>query len=136
MKDFDELRAQRHSIVGEHERTFKIGGETFLLLEDVPFAVLRDFIEDNDVASTLRLTRFAEGIIDPAGGAIDRWRQLLDRRDNPVTIGDLQDLTSWLLEQVAGHPTVPQSPSSTSPPDSGDSSTDSDSSPEESGSGR
>jgi len=49
--------------------------------------------------------------IDPADGGHERWAELRAREESPVTIGQLNSILTWLMEEQTGRPTEPPSPS-------------------------
>lgn len=131
MKDFDQERAERRNSASQRERSFKFGGEIFAYRGDIAFEAFSEFIEDSTTGPTIRLTRLILEAIEDVDGAHDRWKALISRRDDPITMGDVNVLTEWLISEVAGHPTVPPSDSPGSPETPGETSTDDSSSQRE-----
>lgn len=109
MKDFDEILAT--------EREFKVVGETFRW-HDVRPEVLTEFDAEPEEDK--------DGTADPnaAWKLIDRrilvflspedrkrWVELRKRDENPVTIAQLNEIWTWLLEAQVARPTETPSPS-------------------------
>ena len=51
--------------------------------------------------------------LDDANGALERWDKLRAREDNPVTMGQINDILLWMVEVQSGRPTIVPSPSAT-----------------------
>jgi hypothetical protein len=108
MKDFDADRKERHAQreVDLGDRTFQLGGRTFTYKANVPYDFLKDIAavnnstEGDSVIETLE--RFCVDIIedDPEG-----FLAVLRSREDPVTFADLNELTTWLMEQQVRRPT-------------------------------
>lgn len=137
MKDFDLDRNIRSAL----DRTFKIGGQKFTRRASVrPEATLEwEGIRFMDPSSSPAeeflgiLDRTIIGLIEPGTNGKDhgRWAKLRAREDDPITTQDMLELIPWLIEEMAGRPTMPPSNSSGEPGPSGTSSTDDSSEPEQ-----
>jgi hypothetical protein len=95
---------------------FVIGGETFKMKYVRP-EVLAAW-EDEEVVqkSEDALKQMDERIklfLDDSNGALERWDKLRARSDNPVSMGQINDLLLWMVEVQSGRPTIPPSPSVT-----------------------
>ena len=108
MKDFDEQRREWLEERRKLGNTFVIGGETFAFR-----VVVRPdhfFAYDNLVGRTVPMGELLElidnVIVDLLEGedAASRWAALRERRDDPITLADMNELMSWLIEQVTGRP--------------------------------
>jgi hypothetical protein len=105
MKDFDEARDLRASA----ERTFRIGGETFTLKAAIRPGTLdayRAMSEDTPDPEALRIVDDAIIQMIADADAETRWNALraADLAGNPLNIGDMMELTSWMIETVSGRP--------------------------------
>lgn len=137
MMDFDkdqrERQEARERALGD--RTFTLRGETFTYIANARFDVLRRVSElgqQSDGATIIKTLEDAVlELIEDHDGAHERFRQLCEQTEFPVTFNDLNDVATWLIEQVSSRPT--QAPSSS--PDThganGTTSTDISSSPQE-----
>lgn len=107
-RDFDQDLSQ--------DLEFKIGGEVFKMKYVRP-EVLASW-EDEQAAdkSTDALEQMDSRIklfLDASNGALERWDTLRDREDNPVSMGQINDLLLWMVEVQSGRPTIQPSPSVT-----------------------
>ena len=104
MKDFNELLAK--------EREFKVQDQTFSW-RDVRPEVLSSFETDtngNDPNAVWDLMdKQILLFIEP--DQHDRWKELRAREEQPVTIGQINAILMWLMEEQTGRPTEPPSPS-------------------------
>lgn len=114
MHDFDIDRAARY----EEDRTFKIGGETFTHRPTVRPERMAAYEEmPLDITAT-EATKLTDDLIvawldttnDP--DAVDRYRKLREREDDPIGGGDLSDIIRWLYRQSTRRPTQSPAPSS------------------------
>lgn len=104
MKNFDEMLPT--------DREFTVGGETFHwrnVRPEVLSAFASDAEDDDPNAGWKMIDGRILQFLEPAEH--DRWRELRGREDNPVTIGQLQSVVTWLLETQSARPTSPPSPS-------------------------
>jgi hypothetical protein len=93
---------------------FIVGGETFKMKYVRP-EVLAAW-EDEEAAdkSEGALKQMDERIklfLDDSNGALERWDKLRAREDNPVSMGQINDLLLWMVEVQSGRPTIQPSPS-------------------------
>jgi hypothetical protein len=110
-RNYDEMR-------DAEDRSFIIRGETFTLRRLKPEAMGRiTEIEEKFANATTfeEVTAINEErlmlFIDDANGAADRWAALRAKEDDPITYGEITDLSQWVVSQVTGLPTMPPSPS-------------------------
>jgi hypothetical protein len=115
MKNFDEQRSERLSRA-EDERTFVIGGEPFLVRAAVrpeatePWEDIEPGLSHGETLANCDQTIL--NLIEPAGDAHERWRNLRAREDDPVTLQDMLELIPWMIGTAAGRPTEPPESSS------------------------
>ena len=105
MKNFDDMLSK--------DREFTVRGETFEW-RDVRPEVLTQFDDDEpegadekvvwDVIDA-RILQF----LSPEDQK--RWKELRAREERPVTIAQMNELVTWLIESQTGRPTVQPSPS-------------------------
>lgn len=115
MKNFDTARAAR-GIRPAAERTFVLGGETFVIRARVPANVMTqlDAISGGGVSPGEVLgivSSVVTDMVEPPGG--DTWEQLVARGgdDDPLTLADVIDVVQWLIENETSIPTLEPSPS-------------------------
>lgn len=113
-KNFDEERAARPKMSAK-ERTFIIGGETFVhrtadeIWPDMTLA-LDELGPDTSERDSLKI--LDELILDLIeGSGHERWRKLRARRTDPITVSDITELINWLLQAVSGLPPTQSEPS-------------------------
>lgn len=129
MKDFDPDRQARQQ--DEETRTFKLGGETFVLRAAIRPDVLAgydDLDDDTTTAETLRiLDDLILSLIEKDGGgakAQDRYLALRKREDDPIELTDILDVVNWCVEVYTARPTGKPSDSVTGRNGTGTPSTD------------
>lgn len=132
MQDFDIERAKRY----EADRRFKIGGEVFVhkptVRPDLMIAY-EDMARDASAKEALDiLDDLVIGWLDTTEdpGAVERYRELRLRDEDPIGGGDLSDLVKWLYQNSARRPTTASTSSDDGRKITGTSSTDG-SSPEQ-----
>lgn len=117
MKSFSQELKER-----EHE--FEIGGEMFkwreltwddlekLAAEEEAF-IAREETKTKDSMDfvVMRILFF----LDPENESKPRFKKMLARRANPVPHFQVQELHTWLWEQISGYPTTPPPVSSNGP---------------------
>jgi hypothetical protein len=104
MKDFNELLAQ--------EREFRVQDQTFKW-KDVRPEVLSEFetgVNGNDPNAVWDLMDRQILLFLPTEDQ-ERWKELRAREDAPVTIGQINAVLTWLMEEQTGRPTEQPSPS-------------------------
>ncbi len=99
--DFDAARNARKG------KGFKLGGENFAIV-DVSWEDVNRW-EDSDPADTAKgnteqTIQFVLEFLLPEDE--ERFRELVSRKEDPITTGDLLGLTRWLLEQHTARPTM------------------------------
>ena len=107
-KDFNELLAQ--------DRQFKVQDQTFTW-RDVRPEVLTAFEVDtngNDPNAVWDLMDRQIILFLPTDEH-ERWAELRKREDEPVTIGQMNAILTWLMEEQTGRPTEQPSPSGAGP---------------------
>jgi len=114
-RNYDEIREQE-------DRTVIIRGETFTLRRCRPEALAEvvDMEEKFKKAKTFQeLAEIYQGIIafliNDQNGAVERWNKLREDESDPITFGELKDLSTWAVEQITGVPTMQVSPSGAGP---------------------
>ena len=132
MQDFDIERAKRY----EADRRFKIGGEVFVhkptVRPDLMIAY-EDMARDASAKEALEIMDdLVIGWLDTTDDpdAVERYRELRLRDEDPIGGGDLSDLVKWLYQNSARRPTTASTSSDDGRKITGTSSTDG-SSPEQ-----
>lgn len=127
MKDFDATR--RAAILPASERTFKLGGEVFLLKAVVHPSVLVAFDEtdgDKPQESVELIDGLVEKLLAPPGP--EKWRRIRaveaepdDTTDGAYTVGllELGEVVEWMIGVLTQRPTERPSVSSDGPAPSG-----------------
>jgi len=125
MKDFDKEREERHrereALLGD--RSFKLGGEVFTYRANVAVDVLRSLTSDTPLTGAAYIDAIQQScleMIEEEGH--DRFADVLKRRDDPVTMEDLQAVFTGLVEEAFKRPLGPASPSTDTESKSGTSS--------------
>lgn len=115
MKDFDQVREERR----QADRSFKIGGETFVRKVGVRPEVLAEYEKLEETTAATETLELIDGIvvdlIEDADGGHDRYRALRQREEDPLSLADMQEMVQWLVEEETGRPTQPPSPSTRGP---------------------
>jgi hypothetical protein len=118
-RNYDEMR-------DAEDRTFVMRDELFTIKRCRPEVIgeftvmekeyqenLKNLPDDDPVYPTI--IAFAEKrlllLIDDQNGAVSKWEALRDDPDNPITYGEIMDVSTWALELITGLPTMPPSPS-------------------------
>lgn len=131
MHDFDVERARRHA---EREaqfgdKPFKFGGEIFHVRPNVGYLSIKRVAALSDASSGEETFSAIEdsviSMIDPKDNAIERFLAVTRNTDLPVTFDDLVELQNWLIAEQSGVPPTQEQPSATTPPGTGESSTES-----------
>lgn len=108
-KDFDSERTSRN---GKKPVTFAIGGETFTVREHVSAEVLANFgrREVRHYGDTLDAydTFIKECIVESDA---KKWDKVRKEADPPLTIGAVEQVLWWIMEQAADRPTEASSSS-------------------------
>ena len=116
MKNFDEKRKARM----ERDRTFQIGGETFVMRVGLRPEVLIPWEQLTEETSATEVLNILDSIVldflEPHEDAHQRYLDLRQRTEDPVTLTDLQELVEWLIAEQTGRPTGQQSGSTPSAP--------------------
>lgn len=104
MKDFNELLAK--------EREFKVQDQSFTW-RDVRPEVLTAFEADanGDDPNAVWNLMDAQILLFIEPDQHERWAELRSREDKPVTIGQMNAILTWLMEEQTGRPTEQPSPS-------------------------
>jgi hypothetical protein len=107
--DFDEARKNE-------DRDFVIRGQTFTIQRVRPEVMNeieqldRAFLEVEEPTYSDVVT-LAENrlclLIDDHNGAVDRWRELRAREEDPVEYGEIMAISRKAFELVSGLPTMP-----------------------------
>lgn len=132
MKNFDTEREERK--LSEEERTFVLGGETFVAKASVRPEALSQWdgiTQEMSVSQILEATDATVlALIENRDDAHNRYTAIRARDEDPIAVDDLVEVGKWLVEVQTGRPTEPQSGSTASPPTPGTTSTVESSSPE------
>ena len=108
MKDFNDLLAQ--------DRTFQVQDKTFTW-RDVRPEVLTSFETDTNGSDPNAVWDLMDRqillFIEPAEH--EQWTELRSREEKPVTIGQINAILTWLMEEQTGRPTEQPSPSEAGP---------------------
>jgi hypothetical protein len=130
--DFDskqlERQEERKRLLGD--RSFTLRGETFSYVANSRYDVLRRVSELSETsAGTAVLTTLESAVIEliedtpeingdgKPSSSHERFREICQREDFPITFEDLNEIATWLIEKQVDRPT--QAPSSS--PDGRDS---------------
>lgn len=107
-KDFNELLAQ--------DRTFKVQDKEFTW-RDVRPEVLSSFEVDTngDDPNAVWDLMDRQILLFITPDQADAWKELRAREDSPVTIGQMNAILLWLMEEQTGRPTEQPSPSGAGP---------------------
>ena len=103
-KDFNDLLAQ--------DRQFKVQDQTFTW-RDVRPEVLTAFEMDanGDDPNAVWNLMDAQILLFLEDDGHERWKKLRAREESPVTIGQINAVLTWLMEEQTGRPTEAPSPS-------------------------
>lgn len=107
VKNFDTERLAKKA--SEEDRTFVLGGETFVAKQSVHPSVLTAYDrigKDSTITETLEVVddcilQMTEARDDAHG----RYLQVRANVDDPITVDDLLDIVKWLLEAQTDRPT-------------------------------
>lgn len=115
MKNFDESRYQERSTRPASERTFVIGGQSFLLRSAVRPEVLAR-LDEVDMEAPGQVIAAVDSIIVDCLTEADRekWRQVRTTDDEAtlISLQDLTELLQWVMGALSGRPTERPSDSS------------------------
>jgi hypothetical protein len=108
-KNFDSDWADRRSV---ENRTFTMGGETFVLKTAVRPELFQEMEDVKDGASIAETYEAIDGqflamIEDGAGDAGERYRALR-AKDDGLGVRDLREVLDWMVEEVTGRPPTSQ----------------------------
>ena len=107
MQDFDQEKP---------DLEFKIGGETFVAKRVRPEVLAAWESDDPNADSATALKMLDERVVAfLENGDHERWTELRKREQDPVTMGQLNALLTWLLEASSDLPTMQPSPSDVGP---------------------
>lgn len=108
VRDFDQDLSE--------DLEFKVGGETFKMKYVRPevLAAWEDEVAADKSGEALQqMDSRIKLFLDDSDDAIGRWDKLRAREENPVSMGQINDLLLWMVEVQSGRPTIPPSPSVT-----------------------
>ena len=110
MKDYDVDRAERHKKREEAlgDRAFKIGGETFRFKANVSYDVLRNLTSTEPLLGADFINMVESNcleMIEDDGDAHERFLALSKRKDDPITLEDLQEVFQGITEEAFKRPT-------------------------------
>lgn len=125
MRDFDSERRERHEerekALGD--RSFKLGGEVFTYRANVAVDVLRALTSETPLTGAAYIDAIQHSCLEMIeDDGHDRFVKVLERRDDPVTMEDLQAVFTGLVEEAFKRPLEPSSLSSDTESGSGTSS--------------
>lgn len=107
MKDFDAERLAKRAT--EEDRTFKLGGETFVAKRSVHPSVLAAYDRikpETGITDTMEVVdEVILQMIETRDASHGRYLEVRANTEDPVTITDLLDLVKWLLETETDRPT-------------------------------
>ena len=108
MKDFNELLSD--------DREFQVQDQTFTW-KDVRPEVLSSFDVDvnGDDPNAVWGLMDKQIVLFLSKEDAARWKELRKREDAPVTIGQMNAILTWLMEEQTGRPTEAPSPSEAGP---------------------
>lgn len=130
MKDFDSEWAERRLARASEERTFVLGGETFTYRAEVSYLVLERIGGIGDDSGNGVIRDMEAAVIDMLeDGQEERFLAVAQRKENPITLAELNDLCQWLTEVQVNRPTEAPSLSTDGRSSTGTDSTESSSSP-------
>lgn len=114
MKDFDTERRERQAAHEEAmgDRSFVVGGETFVYRGSSSYTVLGQIGNDEEMSPTELIGIMEQALlkmIEP--GQEERFLAAIRSDTDPLTFGDLTALVRWLTEQQTERPTQAPSPS-------------------------
>lgn len=114
MKNFDVAR-QARSIRSRDERSFVLGGLTFVRRPSVPAEVMVDLDEISSGTSAGRVLEIVSGVIAEMceAPAAEQWAALRERKadSDPLTLADVIAVVQWLIAEETEIPTSEPSPS-------------------------
>jgi hypothetical protein len=129
MRDFDLERQERHAererLLGD--RQFKVGGETFTYKANVSYDVLRALTSDDDLSGSAYINAIEMcclEMIEDEGDSHERFLALSKRKDDPITLEDLQTVFQGIVEEAFKRPTEASSPSGAGRETTGEQSTE------------
>ncbi len=105
-RDFDSERYEdlEFIVAGESFKMKYVRPEVLAAWEDEAAA---DKSEDALKQMDARIKLF----LDDSNGAIERWDKLRTREDNPISMGQINEILLWMVEVQSGRPTSVPSPS-------------------------
>ena len=96
------------------DMAFEVCGEKFTMKTVRP-EVLALWEDEETPESAVKALELVDqrilAFLDNGNGQHDRWKELREREDNPVTIGQMNTILTWLMEEQTGRPTEQPSPS-------------------------
>jgi hypothetical protein len=93
-------------VAGESFKMKYVRPEVLAAWEDEPAA-------DTSESALKQMDSRIKLFLDNSNGAIERWDALRAREDNPISMGQINDLLLWMVEVQSGRPTIQPSPSAT-----------------------
>jgi len=118
-EDFDAARRERDL----EPVAFQLGGERFECVPVMPAQVMFDFLAggSSTVERFQTAVAFIVGVLVEPDGE-ERFRKVLDTRDDPIDYDTLSALVAWLVSTYTGRPTTRPSASPSGLSDTGRSS--------------
>lgn len=131
-KNFDQARSERRKT--REERTFTLGGETFVCKPAIKPEWLAPYEDMSEETPLFEVLTIADNLflhaIEPNDGAQERYQAIRSNEDDPIDFEDLREVLAWIMEIASSRPTGPRDASSPSRGTSGTPSTDASSSPD------
>lgn len=127
VKDFDTERRERNEEREREmgDRTFTLCGEQFTYLPRVSYTVLEEIATQADLEGAELIQSMEKAVLlflEP--GQEEHFLEVSRNKADPLTFGDLNDLTTWLTEVQVKRPTPAPSLSSPGAPKTSTSSKD------------
>lgn len=108
-KDFDAERVEAN---GKKPSTFTVGGQKFTLRPFVSAEVLAEFgrreVQHYGDALDAYDTFIKACVLD---GEAEGWDKVRREAEPPLTVGQVEKILWWIMEEVADRPTAASSPS-------------------------
>ena len=106
-RNFDEERAAQ-------DLDFVIRGQKFSIQyvrPEVIAAFEDEEIPDKAVDAVAWTAEHIKLFLNDANGATDRWDKVRGQEQNPVSLGEMNELLQWMIRVNSGLPTEPSAPS-------------------------
>jgi hypothetical protein len=112
VRDFDSGRHERRAEREQADRTFVLGGETFVYRAEVSYTVLEKISEQSEMIGADLIRSIEKSVVELLEpGQEERFLAVARAAEDPFTWEDLNELSTWLTEVQMGRPTQALSPS-------------------------